>query len=220
MKRVIINADDFGMSETFNEVILELLEKDFIKSTSVLVLRNLENQIVQIEKLKDLARQKNISIGLHFEFSEQESNSENLEKNIKNQNELFIKYFGFQPSHLDKHKKIYSNKEACVMIDFAVRNNIYIRDYFSEYIHKNIDKIKTSNGVLFMAETSIDDIKENILSIQDDRVMEIIAHPGKFDPNCQSALNKEREKDYEKILDLVPFLKENKVAVIGQKDKI
>ncbi|MFA6897665.1 MAG: ChbG/HpnK family deacetylase [Patescibacteria group bacterium] len=218
MKKIIVNVDDFGMSEVFNEVMLGLLEKDFIKSTSVLVLRGIEKQIAQIEKLKDLAEQKDISIGLHFELDEKENDSEKATRKIERQNELFIKYFRFKPSHIDKHKNIYSNEEAQAMINFAIKNNIYIRDCFSGYIYKNRDKIKTSDRVVFLAEKSVNDMGEIILNMQDNEVMEIIAHPGKFDRNCQSSLNKDREKDYNKILELVHFLKENNIAIIGQKD--
>ena len=45
MKYLIINADDFGMSNIFNEVILELLEKEHVRSTSVMVKRGNLDQI-------------------------------------------------------------------------------------------------------------------------------------------------------------------------------
>lgn len=219
MKKVIINADDFGMSKVFNEVILELLEKDFIKSVSVLVLRDIDNQSVQFEKLRNLSKQKDISVGLHFELNEAEKDYKKISENIEYQKEIFVKHLGFPPTHIDKHKKVYSQEEVIAMIDFATQNNIYIRDYFSEYIHENKDRIRTSNRVVFLAEKNVDDITGIASNMQDEEIMEIIAHPGKFDPNCQSSLNKDRDKDYEKVLALASFLKENNVVLINQKDK-
>jgi predicted glycoside hydrolase/deacetylase ChbG (UPF0249 family) len=37
MKYLIINGDDFGMSNIFNQSILELLEKGLVSSTTVMV---------------------------------------------------------------------------------------------------------------------------------------------------------------------------------------
>ena len=55
MKYLIINADDFGYSEVFNEKILELIEEGFVSSTSVMVDWMDENQKKQIEKLIELS---------------------------------------------------------------------------------------------------------------------------------------------------------------------
>ena len=52
MIKLIINADDFGYSKVFNEKILDLLEKDFIKSTTVLVNWITDEQKEQIQRLK------------------------------------------------------------------------------------------------------------------------------------------------------------------------
>ena len=79
MKKIIINADDFGMSRVFNEIILDLLAKEFIKSTSVLVTRGLNDQLDQIERLKEIMEQKDISVGLHLE-----SDKDNLAGSVEN----------------------------------------------------------------------------------------------------------------------------------------
>lgn len=215
MKRIIINADDFGMSRVFNEVILELLEKELIKSTSALVTWGLDSQLDQIGRLKEIMAQKDISIGLHFESDEK--NTANVIKNLEAQNGLFIKYFGFKPTHIDEHKSITSKEEAEAMVGFAVKNDIYIRNYFPDYAQE-YNKIITSNHFILLMEKSVADIEEVLLNeLQNDEVMEIIAHPGKFDSDCGSSLNKDRKKDYEKIVELVSFLKENQIALVNQK---
>ncbi|MDD5731565.1 MAG: ChbG/HpnK family deacetylase [Patescibacteria group bacterium] len=219
MKKIIINADDFGMSRIFNNAILELLEMDFIKSTSVLVTRGIENQLDQVEKLKDLKNQKDISIGLHFESDKNDQDYNNLIQNIDNQNDIFIKYLGTKPTHIDKHKQVYSKEEAKAMVDFAVRNNIFIRNSSSGLIQEYKKRVKTSDRIIFLLEESMDDIKSKLLNkVNENEIMEIIAHPRRFDPACKSSLNKDREKDYNNILELVPFLEKNNIAIINQKD--
>ena len=125
MIKLIINADDFGYSKVFNEKILDLLEKDFIKSTTVLVNWITDEQKEQIQRLKKLNTQKNISIGLHVESK---SRAESIldQKEIARQYELFKKIFGFGPSHVDVHKFIESSDEAT---KFADEHNLPIRNH-------------------------------------------------------------------------------------------
>lgn len=218
MKKVIINADDFGMSKVFNEVILDLLENDFIKSTSVLVLRDIDSQSVQFDKLRDLFEQKDISIGLHFESNEVENDYEKISENIEYQKEILVKSLGFGPTHIDKHKKIYSREEAEAMIDFATRNNIYIRNCFDNFKDIFRGKIMTSTHVITLIEKDIESLKDILeKGLSDNEVLEIVAHPGKFDVACRSSLNKDREKDSEKIIGLFPLLQENDISMINQK---
>jgi len=216
MKKVIINADDFGMSKIFNEVILELLEKELVRSTSVLVTRGLDGQLDQIERLKEIMKRKNISVGLHFESDKKDVS--NVKENIEIQSDSFVRYFGFKPTHIDKHKDIHSKEESEAMVDFALKNNIYIRNVFADYTPSRGNNIKTSHHTIFLLEESVDGIKNYLLDkLRDGELAEVVVHPGKFDPYCESSLNKIRENDYKKIIDLFPLLKENHIAIINQK---
>ena len=216
MKKIIINADDFGMSRVFNEIILNLLAKEFIKSTSVLVTRGLNDQLDQIERLKEIMEQKDISVGLHLESDK--NNLAGSVENIKKQNELFVKYFRFKPTHIDKHRDIYSKEEAEAMVDFAVKNDIYIRNVFAGYAPSRGNEVKTSRYVMLLSGESMNRVKDELLNkMEDGEIMEIATHPGKFDPDCESSLNEDREKDYEKIIELASFLKENHIALVNQK---
>src|SRR3989344_2881496 len=96
-KYLIINADDFGMSQIFNEVILDLIRNDLIRSTTVMIDRVTDNQKEQLDELISLS--KNISVGLHLEFKDSDYPSQ-----IKSQYQKFKEIFGFNPSHLDIHK--------------------------------------------------------------------------------------------------------------------
>lgn len=122
MIKLIINADDFGSSAVFNEKILDLLEKGYIKSTTVLVNRVTESQRNQIKKLTDLYQNKRISVGLHLEFDD----AEPALPQIESQYQKFISIFGFKPTHLDVHK---SHPGALETINkFAERDNLPVRN--------------------------------------------------------------------------------------------
>ncbi len=62
--RLIINADDFGMSQPINEAIIDLLHNKRISSTSVMA------NMPFAEEAKKLTRFPDISIGLHINFTQ------------------------------------------------------------------------------------------------------------------------------------------------------
>ena len=63
MKRIIINADDFGLTPGVNEGILECLQKGVVSSTSALV------NFPSSEAALNLARQHNLNIGWHINLT-------------------------------------------------------------------------------------------------------------------------------------------------------
>lgn len=99
MKKLIINADDFGYGIIFNKSILDLIEKGLVSSTTVMVNHITDEQKDQVQKLISLSDSHNISVGLHLEFS-----NSNFIEEIKKQYDLFIEIFNFKPSHIDVHK--------------------------------------------------------------------------------------------------------------------
>ncbi|MDA3814885.1 MAG: ChbG/HpnK family deacetylase [Patescibacteria group bacterium] len=64
MNKLIVNADDYGISSKFNSGIIELIEKEVVTSTTVMVKRN----FVEAGKLMSVIKKYNISVGLHLEL--------------------------------------------------------------------------------------------------------------------------------------------------------
>lgn len=62
--RIIINADDFGMTKSINKSIIELMHLGTVTSTTVMVNMPYANEAVELLKIP------NISIGLHFNLTE------------------------------------------------------------------------------------------------------------------------------------------------------
>ncbi len=94
MIKLIINADDFGYSKVFNEKMLDLLERGFIKSTTVLIDRVTDSQAHQIRRLTALNEAGRISVGLHVDFDLEKP----LLQQAKEQFEQFKKIFKVKPS--------------------------------------------------------------------------------------------------------------------------
>ncbi|MDD2785575.1 MAG: ChbG/HpnK family deacetylase [Patescibacteria group bacterium] len=209
MKYLIINADDFGYSKVFNTSILTLIKKGFITSTTAMVNRIDGGQADQIDEILALTKSRNLSIGLHLELS-----NVNFRYEVKIQHAKFISIFGFKPSHIDLHKFAFLDEAYPVIMEFCKANNLACRNH-------NIDfdgVIKTHNQVLNGTGMNFDELKRATKNFKDGESYEIFFHPGSYDPDCKSSLNKKRELDVEKIEAINPFLKGNNIKLISYKD--
>lgn len=97
---MIICADDYGLSDSINLAILDLVEKNKITHVSVLINLIDKNQSANLLKLHNKAR-----IGLHLQVSFK--NLFRLNELIKLQIEKFMEYFGFFPDFIDGHMHLH-----------------------------------------------------------------------------------------------------------------
>ena len=211
MIRLIINADDFGISKLFNEKIIELLEKGFIKSATVMVNRITKEQDKQLEHLIRLNSSRTISIGLHLEID--------VEKPIRQQMEAqyasFNSIFGFTPSHIDIHKLVHSKEVVEEANSMAEKLHVPVRNHGIKANAKQTDypAFSCSGWVLKM-----DEVTKFLQSVKEWSSCELITHPGQYDPKSASRINKEREEDYNVIVKLQEFLKSNNIKNISYRE--
>ena len=206
---LIINADDFGMSQIFNEVILDLIRNDLIRSTTVMIDRVTDNQKAQFDELIALSKSKNLSVGLHLEFTDSDYPSQ-----IKSQYQKFKENLGFNPSHIDIHKAHSLMDSFSDVVEFCRENNLPLRN--SGVLHEGIKT--TSAEAFFGSIADFEKIREWIKTFEDGKYYEILFHPGKFDSSCKSSLNKDREREVEHIKNLNDILKENNIKVVSYLD--
>lgn len=211
MKYLIINADDFGYSKIFNVKILELIKNGLISSTSVMVNWIDDEQADQVKELSALTKSHNISVGLHLEFSD-----DNFKSEIEKQYGRFFSLFGFKPSHIDLHKSTHLKEAFPIITDFCKEKNLPCRNFDVS----SVNVVKTLNKVLIGTGMSFDELKSSIENFKDGESYEILFHPGTYDPDCKSSLNKKRELDVKKIEEINPFLKENNIKLISYIDLV
>lgn len=206
MKYLILNGDDFGYSKIFNVEILSLLKNRLISSTTAMVNWINDDQLEQVNELIQLNQSHNISVGLHLEFSD-----DNFKPEIERQYGRFFSIFGFKPSHIDLHKSTFLKEAHSIIMEFCKEKNIPCRN------HKIgvVDVIKTQNEVINGTKLSFDELRNTIENFTDGESYEILFHPGKYDQNCKSSLNKKREDDVKNIEEINPFLKENNIKLIS-----
>ncbi|NQZ84885.1 MAG: ChbG/HpnK family deacetylase [Nanoarchaeales archaeon] len=190
MKKLIINADDFGYSEIFNESILDLIRENFLSSTTVMVSKITGNQSSQINELIEFKNSKNISVGLHLVFK-----TDSYYDEIEEQIEMFMDTFDFFPSHLDVHKSCGSEAEGMAVEKFCLENDLPCRKSW-----ESLGNVRTTDKkVIDGTDIELDDLNELLEEMDENNSYEILFHPGTYDPECESSLNKDRELDIEKI---------------------
>lgn len=187
--RIIINADDYGLSKNFNKGVLYCAKKRLITSTTVMVNRS------HVDR-GPIIKMKELSIGLHLEFNGGLSIN-NIKRTVREQYNKFLKIFNKKPSHLDGHKGCLINykilKEA---IRLAQKEGFAIRSDQLEQ-NKQIKRAKvktTDSGLMWITHRKPSEIMNDLYKLQGG-TYELICHPGYYDPQSDSSLNKEREND-------------------------
>jgi predicted glycoside hydrolase/deacetylase ChbG (UPF0249 family) len=201
MPKIIINADDFGLSKIFNEKILELLEKGYLKSTTFMVNRITEDQKPQLIRLKKLVEENKISVGLHVEFNLEKP----LDSQIEEQFKKFKKILGFTPSHVDYHKGGGNLSWVNAVNKFGEKKGLPVRHM--EIIPKTK---RTTYSVLKTKSFGIKNIHKFLETMKDNESCEVYCHPGEYDPDCKSSLNEARKEDYLAVIELHKYLSKHK----------
>jgi len=208
MKKIIINADDFGYSKVFNITILDLLQKQQISSTTAMVDRIHEDQNEQVKSLVNIRWAKNMDVWLHLEFGNQD-----FDKEIERQFDKFVDIFGFKPDHIDIHKPSCSNKELSALQKFCTQNKIPGRNQWKHTEWMITTDIACFNG----SKMTLDEIKNMLNDTNDNQSLEILFHPWKYDPNSKSTFNKDRRIDTQKIIQLYSYIDWQDIKLINFK---
>jgi chitin disaccharide deacetylase len=211
MKYLIINAEDFGFSKVFNEKILELAERELISSVSVMVNHINENQEEQIKKLLEISKNKNVSVGLHLEFLDEE-----FQVAMEKQYEKFISIFEIEPTHINLHKSKFLEQSYSLIMKFCKEKKVPCRNH--EVESKVTGVVQTDNPVFSGTRKSFTELKVIFENLEEEESYEVLFHPGRYDPRCESNLNREREFDIKKIEDTNLLLKENDIKLISYTD--
>lgn len=186
MVNLIINADDFGMSHVYNDVILELLSGGQISSTTVMVNRITDYQVEQVKHLKYLMNYEPISVGLHTEFT-----YDNHLEQVEDQFAKFEKIFERQPTHIDIHKEHLHRAYHPLVAEFCKSKGVPFRNHGSG----SIETRTTEAPYFYGSVPDFNSIDHWLKGLKNEKDYELVFHPGCYDPNCYSSLNRDRELD-------------------------
>lgn len=182
--KLIITADDYGMSPRFNQGILDLTREHIVTGISVMILR----KYIRAQEL--LALQ--VPLGLHLEFKKNA-----LEKDIHVQIIRFQKRFGILPAYLDGHQHQHlapGNLERVLHV--AKKYKLPVRSRLPE--ERSLFKrhrVGSPDYFISWHPSRIAVLKKKLQEAQNFTISELVVHPGYYDKNCAYPYNQQREEE-------------------------
>ncbi len=191
MGNIILTSDDFGLSKIYNREILKAIQSDLLSSVSIMVKGHITNQEQQVTNLLVLAKEKNISLGLHLEIKLGE---EDIQELCTQQWNKFLAVMQREPDYIDIHKDHLFIAYYDTIASFCVVKNVAFRKYKETTVQLKApdDMFMASTSNLFNLEAKLNELKPG-------KTLELVFHIGMYDENVISSLNKERAEDRVKL---------------------
>ena len=208
-KKLVIVADDFGLSKGVNNGIIRAYTQGIVTEISLMVdAFETEDAVTQLKehKIEDVGLHMmlvGISSGKFFRKGDYEKlflekSSDEIKKLALKELELFENLVGRKPTHICPQNGIHGNlKLLTTVIEFAMGNDIAVRipdialtsaqpesNYAAEIMLKRSNVRKTDHLFSNVLGAEITKIKKDfmdlLLSVQKDETAEIVLHPGYF----------------------------------------
>lgn len=193
MKKLIVNADDFGFSKGINNGIIESHVNGIVTSTSLMVKG--KAALHAVELAKNIPK---LGVGLHFQITKEEmiflrqikkitgvAKIEDTKKEFIKQIELFKKLVGRLPDHIDGHHHVHKLPRIYPFIrKFAESNNIPLRD--------DVNFIDNFFAVKMVSDVSPKSLIKILKSLPDG-ISELMCHPAKDTMDFISSYSSQRK---------------------------
>ena len=228
-RRLIVNADDFGLSEGVNRGIIEAHERGIVTSASLMVRSPFAAEAAAYSR-----RNGRLSLGLHldlFEWIYKDGNWMPLYEvvpvndpaavadELARQLDLFLVLVGRRPTHLDSHQHAHGLEPVrSALIKIGHEFAVPVR-HFSETVKYNGNFYgQSGKGIPYPQGISVEGLIELLRSLPKG-VTELACHPG-FDENLDSAYARERSEEVRVLCDplVKSTLKEEGIQLISFSD--
>ena len=187
---LIVNADDFGMSEGVNRGIIEAHERGIVTSASLMVLKEFARQAADYSREHD-----RLSLGLHVDLGEWVYDGEAwvevyqvvalddraaIAEEFERQLGEFRRLVGRDPTHLDSHQHSHKDEPArSAAIELARQLNVPLRLFSPDVQHCGQFYGQTARGVPLPEAISLDSLIA-ILTNLPSGTTELVCHPGRI----------------------------------------
>ena len=226
--RLIVNADDFGISKAINLGIIEAYNEGIVKSTTLMC--NME----AVDHAVKLANENpEIGVGVdslvdekgNFLKSEgigEKAKKDDIRKELECQFNKFLSY-GMKPTHIDTHHHVHRIKKVFEVVkEIAIKNNLPVRLMGETYdsMYEGIKSTSKFSESFYEKEMVTE---ENLIRLleeyKDFETVEIMSHPGYLDQNIlnRTSYSIERTIELETLVSkkVKEYIKENNIELIS-----
>jgi len=195
---LIVNADDFGLSDGVNRGIIEAHQQGIVTSVSVMVL-----QVAAKGAAAYVIRNSALDAGLHVDLGEwryyngsweaiYETAPQDIGRDVEHQVELFRDLFGRNPSHMDSHQHVHLHEPArTVMLAVASDLGVPLRSLSAEVRYVGAFYGQDARGQPLPRAIEVGSLVQIIQELELGAT-ELGCHPG-FSDGLQSSYGRERD---------------------------
>ncbi len=198
---LIVNADDFGLSEGVNRGIIRAHEQGIVTSTSLMV-----RYPAAAEAAQYAARHPRLSVGLHLDLAEWVYRDDQwlaryevvppddpmaVAGEVGRQLEAFRRLLGRDPTHLDSHQHVHRNEPARSVVSEAARRlSVPLRSFTPQVQYCGDFYGQTGEGDPYPEGICLEGLLKTIENLPEG-VTELGCHPGE-DEHLDSVYRVER----------------------------
>jgi predicted glycoside hydrolase/deacetylase ChbG (UPF0249 family) len=202
MKYLIVNGDDFGISQGINRGIIEAYHRGILTSASLIVNMSSSEEAARLSH--DLPY---LSVGLHVNFAPSAgelvidlTDPDSCRDELGSQFRRFQELMGYQPTHLDSHHNAHRDPRLLPhFLDLARQYQLPLREhcpvrYFSKFYGQ-------WDGAPHLEQISVESLARMLKTEVQDGCTELSCHPGYIDAEFQSNYSIEREAELQTLCD-------------------
>jgi predicted glycoside hydrolase/deacetylase ChbG (UPF0249 family) len=194
MKRLIVNGDDFGMTNGVNRGILDAHRRGILTSASMMV-----DSPASAEAAELATGNPSLSVGLHVVLGSPPESGD-AEAEVERQLERFVVLTGQPPTHLDTHHHVHRDERLLpAFLQVADRNGLPLRDHCG--VHHIGSFYGQWNGETHLEAVSPSALARIVGSEVQEGFNELGCHPGYVDGGLESSYSREREAEVEALCD-------------------
>jgi predicted glycoside hydrolase/deacetylase ChbG (UPF0249 family) len=194
--KLVITADDYGYWPSYNDGIIEAIDRGVVDSVSVMVERDYADREPLLER--------GVEVGLHLEFEGRwgRRSGNAARRALEVQLDRFSRQFGFWPSYIDGHHHCHARPEMVSHVaDLAIQLHIPVRSVSTKHRQLLRERgIRTQDHLI--GRISPDEELPDTASMVnlDPGVTIWFTHPGYPDPKSGSDYDAAREEDLDLLL--------------------
>ncbi len=188
--RLIVNADDFGLSEGVNRGIIEAHRSGIVTSTSLMVRAGAAESAVELGR--DATE---MSVGLHLDLGEWRyengywaalyeraplDDADLLEREVAAQVEMFVRLTGSTPTHMDAHQHAHRNEPLrSIVVASGASMGIPVRHFTPSIRYLGDFYGQNERGERYSDRVSADFLSGAVAGIGDE-LTELCCHPAQY----------------------------------------